>query len=69
MGPMRDKLKSSSTEDQLIFITKESRLRKLQETYPAIQLIEEQKEWVLAYYSQTYVYNFEKKVVVPIIQQ
>lgn len=34
----------------LVFITKESRLRSFQETYPNLRLIEQKKEWVLAIY-------------------
>jgi len=68
MGPLRTKLKNASPKDQLIFITKESRLRTFQETYPNIQLIDQQNEWVLAYSSGMYRYDLEKRLVVPIIQ-
>jgi len=63
MGPMRTILENATAKDQILFITKESRLRKFQETYPKIQLIEQQNEWVLAFSSGNYYFDAEKQRV------
>jgi hypothetical protein len=65
MAPMRNKLENANPQDKQFFITKESRLRKLQETFPDMQLVDQQKEWVLAFSSKDYYYDAEKVKIFP----
>ncbi len=46
-------LKQKEPADTLIFITKESRFRKLSETYPGLNLVAGEKEWVLGSFPPT----------------
>ncbi len=48
-GPLEQKLKNAPVDERVIFITKESRLRKLKETYPELKLEKQYDEWVLGY--------------------
>lgn len=49
-GGLRTKIQFAAPTQEVIFITKESRLRTLQETYPEIKQEERLEEWVLGRY-------------------
>ena len=65
-GPLEERVKDIKGEDYIVFITKESRFRKLRETYPTLTLVAEQKEWVIGFYSTFYAYDSYEQNMVPI---
>ncbi|EKE00351.1 MAG: Glycosyl transferase, family 39 [uncultured bacterium] len=65
-GPLRDKLGSGDNVNPLFYVTKESRFRKLKETYPGMEQISSNKEWVLGMYSTMYRYDSQKQRLVPL---
>ena len=46
-GPLKERLDFAAYSEEVIFITKESRFRKFNETQPNLELVDRQKEWVL----------------------
>jgi 4-amino-4-deoxy-L-arabinose transferase-like glycosyltransferase len=66
-GPLKEKLSEVDKYDYVVFITKESRFRKLSETY-SLQLIDTQQEWVLGFYSKKYMYDPVYKKITPAFQ-
>ncbi len=48
-GPLQDKFEDANYNENLVFITKESRLRKFQESNPSIEMKARRDEWVLGY--------------------
>lgn len=56
-GPLEDRVKDVKPDEKMLFITKESRYRKLKEDYPRITFVEGKNEWVLAFLSYKYDYD------------
>lgn len=48
-GPLQEQIEDANYLENLVFITKESRLRKFQETNPQIEMKARRDEWVLGY--------------------
>ncbi len=67
-APLNEKISVLTPEDKFIFITKESRYRKLKESYPRIEKVSGYKEWVMGFISYGYDYDSSTKEVNPIDQ-
>ncbi len=48
-GPLQTKLQIATYDERVVFITKESRFRKLKGLFPALDMEASEKEWVLGY--------------------